>query len=294
MRIFLIKLFRIIFLTTVVFLISLLSISSLLKNSIDPFYIKLLGKTDNALILGDSRALQGIDPTYLPFMAENFAFTIGHSPYDKSYLKLIKKKVDTSTKVIGRHIVCVSPWSLVKIETDSNDINPFFSENLKLPLCNPNIEYLFKYTDLRFVSLLKLLRSNSISNNLGWLKIEMSEIELRKEYKRRVREKINNYKVKYDNHNLDSSTARIENLKAIIQFLKKTGNVCLVRLPVSNEMLELEKMYFTEFDNLLIEISKTFNLDYINLTDLEIQTTDGNHIWYKEVPKVTKELAKRL
>jgi hypothetical protein len=43
-----------------------------------------------------------------------------------------------------------------------------------------------------------------------------------------------------------------------------------------------------------IEISKNFNAKYINLTDLEIQTTDGNHIWYKEVPKVTKELAKRL
>ena len=98
MRHFLIRILRLTMISLIIFLLVLITLTKLLEYKIDPFYNKLTSTTDKGLILGDSRALQGIDPDYLGFSAENFAFTIGHSPYDRSYIKLIKKKLKTSQK----------------------------------------------------------------------------------------------------------------------------------------------------------------------------------------------------
>ena len=264
------------------------------KNKFDPYYVKLLNKTDRGLILGDSRALQGINPECLNFPTFNFAFTIGHSPYDDSYLKLIIKKVDTISKVKRYHIISLTPWSILNPENADQDINPYFSEKLNLPFTKPNWEYIAKFWDLSFVNSLKLLRSKGYTTNFGWNNQNIDSSELHKEYPRRVREKIQNYKSKYNKQKITLESHRVKNLINIIEFMKKTGSISIVRLPVSKEMLELENQMFPSFNDLCIELAKGNNIEFVNLTDLHIQTTDGNHIWANEVPKVMHELNLRI
>lgn len=260
----------------------------------DPYYIKLLDKTDRGLIIGDSRALQGIDPENLSFPTFNFAFTIGHSPFDDSYIKLISKKIDRKSNTERHHLISVTPWSLLFVNNNENDINPYFSENLLCEFSNPNWEYIFKYWDLSIVTNLRLLRNKSYTTNLGWNNQNIDSIELEREYPRRVREKIENYKNKYPNRNLTLMSHRVANLQNIIRELKKTGRVTLLRLPVSMEMYEFEQESFPNFTEIIKKVVKETNTTYVDLTDIRVQTTDGNHIWDKEVPRIMKELDTRL
>jgi hypothetical protein len=254
--------------------------------------VKLLAPSKGGLILGDSRALQGIDPDQFDFPIENFAFTIGHSPYDASYIKLLRKKIPQGRGF--KHLVCVTPWSLINNTGRQEDLNPFFTERLKLPLFNPNFEYISKYMDLSLTNLLNLIPSNAITTDNGWLKQGMDSVDLYREYPRRVKEKVENYERKYPVMKLNLKTQRVQNLLEIIFLLKESGSVDIIRLPISDEMLKLENRRFPEFNHLLLEIAKAANSNYINLTDMTVQTTDGNHIWYKEVERVSKELNKRM
>jgi hypothetical protein len=264
----------------------------LLRNRLDPYYLKLLAPSKGGLILGDSRALQGIDPDQFDFPIENFAFTIGHSPYDASYIKLIRKKIPKGRGF--QHLVSVTPWSLINNTGSKEDLNPFFSERLQLGFYNPNFEYISKYMDLSFTNLLNLLSSHAFTCDNGWLKQEMDSADLYREYPRRVKEKVENYEIKYPILVINLKTQRVQNLLEIIFLLKRSGNVNIVRLPVSKEMLDLENRRFPKFNQLLLEIAELSNSGYIDLTDMKVQTTDGNHIWYKEVERVSKQLTIRM
>lgn len=294
MRYFLFKSFRIGVISLILFITTLIVISELLKYRIDPFYNKLTSTTNKGLILGDSRALQGIDPDHLSFPVVNFAFTIGHSPYDKSYIRLIKKKLNKYPKKHNTHIVCISPWSLLSNNTNNLDINPYFSEHLSLPLTSPNFEYLFKYVDFNFTKLNQLLASKQISKSNGYLMVQMDTIEWQQEYKRRVKEKIENYTEKYPVEELTLKSPRIFNLLEIINLLQLSGDVFIVRLPVSKEMLSFENIRFPNLNELMSHLSQKSNAPYLDLTDLKIRTTDGNHIFYLDVPFVSKTLDKRV
>ncbi len=294
MKLFLLKIFSRLVIAFICLIVFVGLFTNYVKNQYDPYYVKLLGKTDRGLILGDSRALQGIDPEKLDFPTFNFAFTIGHSPYDDSYLKLILKKVDTLSKGKRHHIISVTPWSLISPENLNQDINPYFSENLKYNFSNPNWEYIIKYWDLSFINSLKLLRNKAHTSDFGWNNQNMGEEELKREYPRRVREKIDNYKSKYKKQALSLSSHRMQNLIHIINFLEKTGEISILRLPISKEMQELENQFFPNFNYLLSNLEIEDKIDFVDLTYLDIQTTDGNHIWGEDVPKVMRELNSRI
>lgn len=294
MRHFLIRILRLTMISLIIFLLVLITLTKLLEYKIDPFYNKLTSTTDKGLILGDSRALQGIDPDYLGFSAENFAFTIGHSPYDRSYIKLIKKKLKTPQKKHRTHIICVSPWSLLTNNQDTSDLNPYFSENLSLPFLNPNLEYLVKYVDFNFAKLNQLIASKQISKKNGYLMVKMEILEWRREYPRRVKEKIERYTEKYPIEKLTLESSRVHNLKEIINYLQLTGDVFITRLPTSPEMLILENVRFPNFNQLMNRLSKIESVNYINLSDMQIRTTDGNHIYSLDVPLVSRQLDIRV
>ena len=224
MKIFLSKLLKI-FLLTLILIISLVSVTThYLRNRLDPYYVKLLERSEGGLILGDSRALQGLDPDQFDFPLENFAFTIGHSPYDRSYIKLIKKKIPKGEGF--QHIVSVTPWSLINNSGQQEDLKPFFSESLKLPFMQPNFEYIMKYMDLSFTNLLQLLPSHAFTTDKGWLRQGMDFADLFREYPRRVKEKIANYETKYPKVGIGTETQRVQNLLeiiALLMFVKALG-----------------------------------------------------------------------
>ena len=64
----------------------------------DPFYIRFTTPKQQNLILGTSRAAQGLQPHVFDSICNvnfyNYSFTIAHSPYGPTYLNSIKKKLN--------------------------------------------------------------------------------------------------------------------------------------------------------------------------------------------------------
>lgn len=68
----------------------------------DPFYMRFTTSKQNSLILGTSRAAQGLQPKFFDSILKetilNYSFTVAHSPFGKTYLRSIKKKMDLNSK----------------------------------------------------------------------------------------------------------------------------------------------------------------------------------------------------
>jgi len=147
---------------------------------------------------------------------------------------------------------------------------------------NPNIPYILKNLNGKYLN--KVFRPNTsmFLHNDGWLEItvDMDSITLQK----KINSKVKSYWT--DNFPIYKfSELRMDYLSQTIKFLKKHGNVYLVRLPIHERMMEIEKKLMPDFD---LKIKNAINLSdgYLDLTpqnDL-YDYTDGNHL-YKDSGK---------
>ena len=105
----------------------------------DNFYFKFTTPKQSSMILGTSRALQGLIPEIinkeLNIDIYNYAFTVMNSSYGPSYLNSIKKKLNKNSKD-GVFILAVDPWSISTKFNPSDDLNyavsaSFFSLYIK-------------------------------------------------------------------------------------------------------------------------------------------------------------------
>ena len=117
----------------------------------DPFYLRFTSPKQHSLILGSSRAAQGIvstilndelDEAILEGEIYNYSFTVLHSPFGAVYLNAIKEKLSEKTKK-GLFIISVDPWSI------SSRIDIDYPRESKLELAKisefnsyPNYDYL--------------------------------------------------------------------------------------------------------------------------------------------------------
>lgn len=87
-----------------------LFLGSFAGGNTDTFYRRFTSPKQSNLILGNSRAAQGIQPTYLKSLNGenfyNFSFTIFDSPYGETYLKAVQEKIKPDTKS-GNFIITV-------------------------------------------------------------------------------------------------------------------------------------------------------------------------------------------
>jgi len=78
--------------------------------------------------------------------------------------------------------------------------------------------------------------------------------------------------------------------------LNEYGRVFVVRMPVSKEMLQLEKTYAPAFDStverVVIDSGGTY-LDYSEDSG-QYQTTDGNHLWRTDARRFTRTMIDSL
>lgn len=264
----------------------------------DPFYFKFTTPRQNNLIIGTSRAAQGIVPEILkeelhkPFL--NYAFTIEHSPFGKSYYTSIMKKVEESAKT-GTYIITVDPWSISSKTKEPNDQSKFRElktcvEKMSLVNMNPNLEYLVDNLNGRFHTFFSSEDSTQFLHKDGWLEISITmDSAIAKNRKER--------KIKtYEKQNLPSykfSSVRFQYLKETIMSLKEHGEVYLVRLPVHEEMMDIENKLMPEFDAKINQIVPMTS-GYFNMTSFnnDFIYTDGNHLHKSSARKVTKEICK--
>ena len=270
-----------------------------LKGQIDAFYGRFTTPLAGSLILGTSRAAQGIKPAVLlarlggqfegPLL--NYAFTLTHSPYGPAYLRSIQRKLRPETKN-GLFIVAVDPWSLSLTGPEGAfpEDNSFIGQ-LHQVSQNPNLAYLTHYQTKPFYRLpLDYATATERLHPDGWLEVNIGTDSA--QVRARTARKLQDYRRLAASQHL--SAGRLQALRQTIQFLKPHGRVVLVRLPVGPSLLKLEQAYQPGFDQLVRQMAAAQAVPYLDYSAQPFATTDGNHLQREASAAFSQRLAADL
>ena len=293
------------------------------RGYVDAFYARFTGPPAGSLVLGTSRAAQGIKPGVLAAQLQrdegpwlNYAFTLAESPYGPGYLSSIQRKLAPGTKN-GLFVLAVDPWSLSLPKDVKRGKYPFLSKAGTLqrlaggkgPVIfpeeqsmvsqladvsqNPNLDYLAHYLRKPFYQLLLNADTAHVVERLhpdGWLEIALpppsADTAL---LRRRTADKLATYRKLAANSSF--SEDRYYGLLETIRFLQQHGQVVLVRLPTGAQMAELEKQYIPGFDNRMRSFTDISHVPYLNYLDQPYPTNDGNHITRQAAEQFSQRLA---
>lgn len=265
---------------------------------IDPFYLRFTTPKQENLIIGTSRAAQGILPSVLKSNLNkdfyNYSFTISHSPFGEAYYNSIIRKLNKRTKD-GIFIISVDPFSITS-HYDKDGKESFVNEKMikkqMTVSMNPNIEFIIKngLSPWRAIFTHHRTVKNDITflHKDGWMEVKYPWTE--EKYKANLEVKIKDYRK--DQMKRKLSSHRVYYLKKTIEFLQKHGKVYLVRIPTAKEMYDLENDLLPNFDSRIQDIADLFKIPYFDCSkDFSIyQTTDGNHLFYPSAKKFTQAL----
>ncbi|QNF35293.1 hypothetical protein HUW51_22180 [Adhaeribacter swui] len=271
---------------------------------LDTNYTRLTTNKAPSLIIGTSRAAQGILPVMFKDVApqmQNFAFTIMHTPFGPTYFDLISRKLKKDTRN-GLFIIAVDPWavsSLNQEETKSGELreNKVFTSKISLVNFNPNLEYILRYYSQPFYTVFvkemyDVIKKGTPDTKLhkdGWLEVNVPVDAA--SVKRRLPGKLKVYQ-KYV-RDAAIQPIRMQYLERTINLLDKHGQVFLVRLPVSKEMKEIENQYSPDFDKLMEKMARKHGVNYLNYfhDSGEYLTVDGNHLYKESGKAISLKLA---
>jgi hypothetical protein len=279
--------------------------------STDSYYLKFTTPKQQFLILGSSRAAQGIKPSALnPILRGinpstnffNYAFTINHSPYGPTYLNSIQKKTNQQSDG-GIFILSVDPWSISAGTSPPNDSTKFGEHDLflaktKFVSQKPNFFYLINSYDKPYYEVIKSKVWKIIDNKNkpstfvhddGWLEVntKMDSLSIVKRVEKRIEAYHQDYLPVYQ-----YSALRLEYLKKTIRFLQNYGTVYLVRLPVSKVTLDIENQFMPDFNAKIDTLSAETNAPYNNINDSgeRYLFVDENHLYKTSAEDVSKKI----
>lgn len=270
-----------------------------LRGGVDAFYGRFASPPAGSLILGTSRAAQGIRPAVLaarlggqfegPLL--NYAFTLTHSPYGPAYLASIRRKLRPEVRH-GLFIVAVDPWSLSL--TGPEDVFPednSFIGQLHEVSQSPNLVYLTRYQTKPLYRLpLDFATATERLHPDGWLEVNIGLDSA--QVRARTARKLLDYRQLAATQHL--SAGRLAALRQTIEFLKPHGRVVLVRLPIGLGLRALEQQYQPGFDARMRKLATTLAVPYFDYTAAPYPTTDGNHLQKTASKKFSEQLAADL
>lgn len=251
------------------------------------------------IIMGDSRSSQAVVSSMLAnklsINFDNFSLNIADSPYGEIYFKALQRKIDPKTKN-GIFILSVNPWSLslkrTFKSTEEYPENHSPLHNMYFYDWSPNYEYLLKNYSRSWFKLYlereETARSNTYLHKDGWMEVN---IDMHKDsLEIRLEKKLTMYKLMAKEEQL--SNERLKAFDDIINFLQKKGNVYLVRIPASKEVMNIEFEKFPEFNTLMKDISEKKKLHYLDFSNRadDYQYTDGNHMYKESSKKFTAQI----
>jgi hypothetical protein len=294
------KLLTRLFLLSLICFLGLLALGPvLLSGRVDAFYARFTGPPAGSLILGTSRAAQGIRPEVLtaqlgaafegPLL--NYAFTLTHSPYGPAYLRSIGRKLRPDVHN-GLFILAVDPWSLSLTGPEGQfpEDNSFIGQ-LPQVSQNPNLPYLTRYqTKPLYRLLLDYATATERLHPDGWLEVRIATDSAT--VRTRTSRKVLDYRNLLATQHL--SAGRLGALRQTIMLLRQHGRVCLVRLPVGAPLFKLEQEYQPGFDQLMRQLALAQAVPYLNYSTQPYATTDGNHLQRDAAAAFSRQLASDL
>lgn len=280
------------------------AVFALANGNSDPYYLKLTTPLQQSMILGSSKAAQGLQPSVFNEVIYpdnnkhfyNYSFSLDDSPFGPEYLKSIKKKLDPSTKD-AIFVITIDPWSLSGGKEEITDTLQFREAdgclaNSRSVTMSPNIFYLLNaYNPSYYQILLSLkLQKREFLKKDGWLEIRvpMDSVSVKKRTIVKVQ-----YYVETMLNEYNFSPTRLEYLAKTIEFLQKHGTVYLVRLPVTEEIFAVDDQYMPDFDSKMMHLADKYNLQYYNYRtqDHVFDYTDGNHLFKTSGEVVSRQLS---
>lgn len=267
----------------------------------DLYYLRISSPKQSSLIIGTSRAAQGIVPSIINASLQgknlyNYSFSNLHSPFGRVYFNSIKDKLDTTNKnKENKFIIAVDPWSL-SIDT-IKEKNKFREENTFLNGLNsvnthPNFNYLINYYENKYVDLLGSSNSYELHKD-GWLEINiaMDSLKVIKRTEDKVKGYIDNKLYSYT-YSKNRETYFIES----IDYLNKFGKVFIVRLPIDSTLMKVEDSFMPSFSSKIDSIAKSKKVRFLDLTYLNdsMNYTDGSHLHKNSSKKVSQLIARYI
>jgi hypothetical protein len=288
-------------------LVTLYGVFLLENGTADPFYQRFTSPKQSALILGNSKAAQGIVPSVLDsklfpeFGAKiyNYSFTVYNSPFGPVYLESLAKKLDEKSKR-GYFVITVDPWSIASDIKDPDNLEKFEENNGFLASINdvnstPNIFYLLGWFENPFyeIILMKLKNDFSKLHPDGWFEVRGGRKIERVVLKRRefMVDFYSDYLNKYS-----YSEKRFENLQKTIAYLKEKGPVFLVRMPLHQDILSIDDKLDPEFNRKMENLSKAYGIPYFDFNDFQNdwQFKDGLHMTVESAKDFSLELSDKI
>jgi len=283
---------------------SCLLVFSLADGRTDAFYLKFTTDTQSALIVGSSRAAQGIQPQVLKSVMGvsmyNYAFSIEQTPYGTAYNNSIAKKLKPNASE-GFFIIEVNPWSVSDHILQSGairyrDKDTYIAKTQHVDW-HPNFEYMTEsYSDKNIFILRNRQRVGDdqtfFVHDSGWLEVYLdANLEAQKA---RIDRKLQDYALKLPHYT--PSERRLNALENTIQLLQSHGTVVLVRMPIMNQMLEIENQLMPKFDVVLQALANQTQTVYLNYsnTTAKYEFTDGHHLTVDSGKQFSEHLASEL
>lgn len=284
------------------------------KEYVDTYYYKFCGEGQH-LILGLSRAQNGMVPSVInqTLFGEksndsiiNFAFEKSQSPFGEIYSNAIRNKIKNSDKR-GIYIISVSPGNfLAKKDTDEEGV---LKRDKKLMMLgkvddvtsNPNFSYLTNfYGSSTYNVFLNNNKKNKTSNKIvhrnGWMEFKLKSPSYDvtpQDLASWKSETIIGYKSVMEKEEI--SEYRMESFKQLMNFLSLKGDVFLVRMPISEEVYNLENTNWLNFSEEMSSLSKNLNVTYLDYSkNFDFITYDGSHLVSESAVLFTKMLSKDI
>lgn len=250
----------------------------------DAFYLRFTTPRQPHLIVGTSRAGQGLRPAVLReelgIDLFNYGFTLGQSPYGAAYFESIRRKLDPATRN-GVFIVTVDPWCLASTRNVGEDTTRFrelsnIVGTTRWVNVSPNLEYLVENLTGRYYTVLERGDGELYLHADGWLEVTVP-MDTATVLGRRAR-RLATYRDDYIPIYIRSEVREMA-LQRTIQLLKAHGHVYMVRLPVDTAMYALEQAHFPAFDGTMERIARQTD-GYWDMSPLnaEFRYNDGNHL----------------
>lgn len=279
----------------------------------DPFYQRFTTPRKKSLVVGTSRAAQGIIPRIVAmelksirdFDLYNYSFTVKSSPYGRPYLRSIERKIDPVVK--GKwnedviYILEVNPWgisTLAAIKRNGPSLEyeeeKYAPANMKMIDIDPNPEYVFKNLDNRLLMTLRKFRhaGHPMVMDDGSLYVPMPKDTAK--MNKSIRARIGEYKLFVTKQAF--SPDRLEALKETLRTLSAWGRCVMVRTPVHPEMRVLEDNFIPDFDLKMEDAGEEFNIPYLNYISMSdsLRTHDANHLDAESAVAFSKMLGKDI
>lgn len=267
---------------------SIVVVFYLADGTTDAFYKKFTSPKQSSLIIGTSRAAQGIQPEVINLHIDvgvyNYAFSRVHTPYGELYYDNVLRKLDT-TSTNGVFILEVTPWTIsdYTIAHSIVDESQSFLGTVGSVSSCPNFSYLFYGFQDRYITILerrffKQDPAEVFVHDDGWVEVSFTD-EQQSAIVKREHSTLDSYTALVKTYQ-DVSEQRLAYLERLIVTLQSYGHVYLVRLPVADGMLRIETEYMPDFDRVITRLSETYKVPYINaMPERHVYGyTDGHHL----------------